>query len=163
MFNSIQPRKQRKDRYNAPLHARKQLMHVHLSKELRAKLGITRRSMLVHKGDKVRLRVGTETGKIGAVMRADYNRLKVFVEGFVNKTARGVEKLKALEPANLEIMDGDFAKKDRAEIIARGKKKTGMSTAAKTNMPPAAKTNMPAAQKPANATNTPAAPATKTN
>lgn len=144
MFNSIQPRKQRKDRYNAPLHARKQLMHVHLSKELRAKLGITRRSMQVHKGDKVRLRVGEDTGKIGAVMRADYNRLKVFVEGFVNKTARGVEKLKALEPANLEIIDGDFAKKDRVEIIARGKKKekSGMApnkmnapaaTAAKTN------------------------------
>lgn len=140
MFNSIQPRKQRKDRYNAPLHVRKQLMHVHLSKELRAKLGITRRSMQVHKGDKVRLRVGTDTGKIGAVMRADYHRLRLYVEGFVNKTTRGVEKLKPLQPANVEIVDGDFAKKDRAEIIARGKKKTGTAPAAKTSMPAASAT-----------------------
>ena len=160
MFNSIQPRKQRKDRYNAPLHARKQLMHVHLAKELRAKLGITRRAMQVRKGDKVRLRVGSDSGKIGAVMRTDYNRLKVFVEGFVNKTARGVEKLKALEPANLEIVDGDFANKDRAEIIARGKKKE------KTSMNPS-KTNMPAtpASKPASATSSsaPNPAATRTN
>lgn len=127
MFNSIQPRKQRKDRYTAPLHTRKQLMHVHLSKELRAKLGISRRSMQVRKGDKVRLRVGEGAGKIGAVMRADYRRLRLYVEGFVNKTARGVEKLKPLQPANVEIIDGDFARKDRVEIIARGKKKTIMT------------------------------------
>ncbi len=137
MFNSIQPRKQRKDRYTAPLHARKAMMHVHISKELRAKLGITRRSIQIHKGDKVRLRVGEETGKIGAVMRADYNRLRLYVEGFVNKTARGVEKLKPIQPANVEIVDGDFAKKDRAEILARGKKKAGATASVKTSMPAA--------------------------
>ncbi len=139
MFNSIQPRKQRKARYTAPLHARKHLMHVHISKELRAKLGITRRSIQIHKGDKVRLRIGSETGKIGAVMRADYHKLRLYIEGFVNKTARGVEKLKPIQPANVEIVDGDFANKDRAEILARGKKKAGAKTSAPA--PAAAKIN----------------------
>ena len=123
MTTSSQPRKQRKARYDAPMHIRARQMHVHISKELRAKLGVSRRSIQLHKGDKIRMRRGDDTGKIGAVMEVDCKHRVVYAEGFVNKTARGVEKLKALQPANLEIMDGDFAKKDRAAILARGKKK----------------------------------------
>jgi large subunit ribosomal protein L24 len=121
-MTSIQPRKQRKARYDAPMHVKARQMHVHISKELRAKLGVSRRSIQLHKGDKVRLRRGDEAGKIGAVMEVDCRNRIVYAEGFVNKTAKGVEKLRALQPSNLEIMDGDFANKNRAAILARGKK-----------------------------------------
>ncbi len=154
MFNSVKPRTQRKQRYTAPLSARKAMMHVHLSKDLRAKLGITRRSMQIRKGDKVRLRVGTDAGKVGNVMRADYHRLRLYIEGFVNKTARGVEKLKPIQPANVEIIDGDFANKDRAEIIARGKRTTKASSQ---------KTNTPSAPAQMTAPASGAAPNAKTN
>ncbi len=105
------------------MHVRARQMHVHIATELRAKLGVSRRSVQVHKGDKIRLRRGDDKGKMGAVMEVDCKHRVVYVEGFVNKNARGMEKLKALQPANIEIIDGDFAKKDRAAILARGKKK----------------------------------------
>ncbi|VVB57025.1 50S ribosomal protein L24 [uncultured archaeon] len=142
MSSSIQPRKQRKSRYDAPMHVRAKHMHVHIATELRAKLGVSRRSIQLHKGDKVRLRRGDEAGKMGAVMEVDCKHRVVYAEGFVNKTARGVEKLKALQPANLEIVDGDFAKKDRAAILARGKKKTFANV--KTASAPAPKAAAPA-------------------
>jgi large subunit ribosomal protein L24 len=122
-MSSIQPRKQRKYRAQAPLHARRKMMHVHISKELRAKLGIKKRSTLLHKGDKVRLRIGDNAGKSGTVMDADYTDLKVYVEGIATKKARGTEKLIAISPSNLEIIEGDFTQKDRARILARWKKK----------------------------------------
>ena len=129
-MTSIQPRKQRKARYDAPMHIKAKQMHVHISKELRGKLGVSRRSIQLHKGDKVRLRRGDDAGKIGAVMEVDCRKRIVYAEGFVNKTAKGVEKLRALQPSNLEIMEGDFAKKDRAAILARGKKVAGAKVGA---------------------------------
>lgn len=122
MVSSIQPRKQRKARANAPLHARRKMMHVHVSKELRAKLGMKRRAVLVHKGDKVRIRKGEKAGHIGAVMNADYKDLMIFVEGYMYKKARGTEKLKPLPPCNAEITEGDFTTKDRAAMVARSGK-----------------------------------------
>lgn len=130
LFESIQPRKQRKARYSAPMHARRKFVHVHVSKELRAKLGITRRSLLIHKGDKVRLRRGDDAGKTGNVMEVDYSDAVIYVEGIVSKTAKGTEKMRPVQPASLEIMDGDFAKKDRADLIARLKKKGAAKPAA---------------------------------
>jgi len=143
-MTSIQPRKQRKARYDAPMHIKAKQMHVHIAKELRAKLGVSRRSIQLHKGDKIRLRCGDGAGKMGAVMEVDCRNRIVYAEGFVNKTAKGVEKLRALQPANLEIIDGDFTKKDRTAILARGKKVAGAkiggaSTAAKTAGATAAK------------------------
>lgn len=123
MIHSIQPRKQRKFRANAPLHSRRKMMNVHISKELRAKLGTKRRSALVHKGDKVKLRVGEKAGHIGLVMEVDYKALKLSVEGLTNKNARGVEKLAPVSPSNCEIVEGNFTLKDRAAMLARSRKK----------------------------------------
>ncbi len=121
MESSIQPRKQRKARYEAPLHLRRKMMHVHLSRLLRTKLGIKKRSLLVRKGDKVRLRKGSKAGHVGVVMDADYSSLKIYVEGVAHRNARGVEKLAPISPSNVEIMDGDFTLKDRAAKIAARK------------------------------------------
>ena len=49
---SKQPRKQRKYRYNAPLHTKQKFLQVHLSPELRKKYSL--RNILVKKGDKVK-------------------------------------------------------------------------------------------------------------
>ena len=50
---SIQPRKQRKALYTAPLHIRRKLMSANLSKDLRADIG--KRSLPIRVGDKVQL------------------------------------------------------------------------------------------------------------
>jgi len=53
---SKRPGKQRKYLAKAPLHIRKKLLNVSLSKELRKKYG--RRAITVRKGDKVKILVG---------------------------------------------------------------------------------------------------------
>lgn len=124
MEQSIQPRKQRKFRYNAPLHLRKKMVGVHVSKELRAKLGTKRRSVPAHKGDKVKVLRGDKKGHVGKVHEVDLNDLKVYVEGATAKTAKGLEKLVPLDPSNLLLMEGEFTK-DRLAMIQRSGRKQG--------------------------------------
>ena len=123
MENSIQPRKQRKFRYNAPMHQRRKMVAVHLSKELKAKLGTKRRSAPVHKGDRVKLMRGERRGHTGKVVEVHLADLKVYVEGYTQKNAKGIEKLMPVDPSNLLLLEGDFSK-DRLEMIQRsGKQK----------------------------------------
>ncbi len=121
MENSIQPRKQRKFRYNAPLHQRRKMVAVHLSKDLKAKLGTARRSVPVHKGDKVKLMRGARKGFTGKVVEVELSDLKVYVEGLSQKNAKGLEKLFPVDPSNLLLLEGDFTK-DRLEMIQRSGK-----------------------------------------
>ncbi|VVB57785.1 50S ribosomal protein L24 [Candidatus Anstonella stagnisolia] len=116
MTTSAQPRKQRKFRYEAPMHLRRKFVHVHISKELRAKLGLIARSTLVHKGDKVKIRTGEKKKHVGNVTRVDYSRSRLYVEGVVAKNAKGVEKPMAVQPSNVEIIEGDFTKGIRAKM-----------------------------------------------
>ena len=122
MIDSIQPRKQRKFRYNAPLHLRKKMVGVHVSKELRAKLGTKRRSVPVHRGDKVKVLRGDKSGHVGKVNEVNLKDLKVYVEGITVKTAKGVEKLRAIDPSNLLLLEGEFVK-DRLAMVQRSGKK----------------------------------------
>jgi len=115
---SIQPRKQRKFRYSAPLHMRKKMVSVHLSRELRAKLSTKKRNAPVHKGDKVKVVRGENKGRTGKVMEVDLSALKVYVEGIARRNARGVEKLAPIDPSNLLLLEGEFAK-DRLRMIQR--------------------------------------------
>ncbi|MFA5108428.1 MAG: 50S ribosomal protein L24 [Candidatus Micrarchaeia archaeon] len=131
MKKTVQARKQRKARYDAPMHIRKKLMNVHVSKSLRAKLGTTRRSMLVKKGDKVKVTTGKYKGKSGPVMEADYSSLKVYVEGVVVKNSKGIEKLVPMQPSNLEILEGDFNSKDRKAMLERSTKLAASGVAKK--------------------------------
>ena len=123
MENSTQPRKQRKFRYNAPLHLRKKMVAVHVSKELKAKLGTARRSVPAHKGDRVKVMRGEHKGHTGKIVEVELNDLKVYVEGYTQKNAKGIDKLMPVDPSNLLLLEGDFSK-DRLEMIQRsGKKK----------------------------------------
>ena len=113
--SSIQPRKQHYARANAPMHMRKKYMHVHISKELRQKLGTNRRAVLVKKGDKVKMRVGKNKGKVGNVLEVDYSDLVIYVEGMTIKNAKGVQKLIPVQPANAEIIDATTVNEAAAE------------------------------------------------
>ena len=62
---SKQPRKQRKYRYNAPLHIRQKFVGAHLSRELRKKYG--KRSASLRKGDNVKIMRGQFRNKSGKV------------------------------------------------------------------------------------------------
>ncbi|MCX6771608.1 MAG: 50S ribosomal protein L24 [Candidatus Micrarchaeota archaeon] len=116
--NSVQGRKQRKYRYTAANHLRRKMVFVHIGKELRAKLGTARRSIQPHKGDKAKVLRGDHRGHTGKIFEVDLSALKIYVEGANSRTAKGVEKLVALDPSNLVILEGEFVK-DRLAALNR--------------------------------------------
>ena len=131
---SSQPRKQRKYRYNAPLHVRQKLVHVHLSKELRQKQGS--RAMQVRKGDKVKVLRGKFRRQEGKVERVELKRERLFVTGMDYTKKNGTKILVPLRPSNLMIVALDMADKRRkagkaklqkAQIQTETKSKSGES------------------------------------
>ena len=75
--SSCQPRKQRKYRYNAPLHLRQRFVAAHLSEELRKKHGL--RSVALRAGDSVKVMRGSFSGKTLKVERVDLRKCRVFL------------------------------------------------------------------------------------
>jgi large subunit ribosomal protein L24 len=122
LTNSKKPRKQRKARYEAPLHMRHCLMAVHLAKELKQKLKTKRRSLPVREGDRVKIMRGEHRGKSGKVMRVDIRYGKVFVEGIVIKRGKGGEAFIPIEPSKLMLIDAGVSDKMRNRILERSKK-----------------------------------------
>ena len=119
--NSVQGRRQRKYRYTAPNHLRRKMVFVHIGKELRAKLGTTRRSIQAHKGDKVKILRGDHKGHTGKIFEVDLSTLKIYIEGANARTAKGVEKLVPIDPSSLVILEGEFVK-DRLATVGRSPK-----------------------------------------
>jgi large subunit ribosomal protein L24 len=101
-ISSTQPRKQRKYRYNAPLHIRGRFLGSHLSKDLRAKYGT--RATRVRKGDDIKVMRGQYAGKSGKVERIDVQRSRVFVSGIDQVKRDGTKKPYPLQPSNLLII-----------------------------------------------------------
>jgi len=119
--SSKQPRKQRKYRYNAPLHIKQKFMHVHLSKELREKYN--RRNMGIRKGDKVKVLRGEFKGHSNKVNRVDLKNTKVFIEGIEITKKDGAKVARSIEPSNLVIVELNLDDKMRQKIIERTVKK----------------------------------------
>src|SRR3989338_1833072 len=100
---SKQPKKQRKYRYNAPLHVKQKFIHAHLSKELRKKYK-TRRLGL-KKGDKVKVLRGQFKKHIGNVERIDLKKTKVYVSGIEITKKDGTKTTYPIAPSNLIITE----------------------------------------------------------
>lgn len=119
-ISSKQPRKQRKYRYNAPLHIRQKLLAAHLSKKLREEYG--RRSFPIRKGDKVRIMRGKYKGLQGSVIRVDLKKLKVYVDCAKRKKVSGQEVYVPIDPSNLEIVELNLEDKKRLKRLKEKKK-----------------------------------------
>jgi len=118
-ISSKQPRKQRKYRYNAPLHIRQKLVSDHLSKELRKELGI--RSLPVRKGDKVKIMRGQFKGKEGKVTKVDLKKLKIYIDVAKRKKVSGQEVQVPVDPSNVMIIELNKEDKKRLKKIERKK------------------------------------------
>ncbi|MFH0832675.1 MAG: 50S ribosomal protein L24 [Candidatus Aenigmatarchaeota archaeon] len=114
---STQPRKQRKYRYNAPMHIRQKLVSAHLDKKLRDEY--KKRSISLRKGDEVMVMRGEFRKKTGTVARIDLKRLKIFVDGIKKKKVSGQEVDAALEPSNVKIIKLNLDDKMRKKILLR--------------------------------------------
>jgi len=101
--SSVQPRKQRKFRANAPNHIKRKFMGSTLDKELREKYG--RRSIQVRKGDEVKIMRGKFKGKQGKVGVVDIKNSRLQVEGVQRAGKAGGEKLVTwFHPSKVKII-----------------------------------------------------------
>lgn len=118
MVVSSQPRKQRKFRYNAPLHIKSKFMTATLTKDLREKYG---RSARVIVGDTVKVMRGDFAGAEGKVREIDVQREQVIVEGVSVASADGKEQPRPIHPSNLMITKLNLDDERRAASLERKK------------------------------------------
>lgn len=115
--SSKQRRKQRKYRYNAPLHIRQTFISANLSKELRKKYG--KRNVPLKKGDIVKIMRGNFKKKTGKVTKVNLKKTKVNVEG-INLTKKdGTKVFYPLSPSNLQIIELLIDDKKRKKLLER--------------------------------------------
>ena len=114
---SKQPRKQRKYRYNAPLHVKQKFVSTHLSKELRKKY--KKRNVNLRKGDSVKVMRGQFKNKFGKVDEVDVKKTSVYVEGIETVKRDGTKSRYPIHPSNLIITEVNLDDKMRNKIIGR--------------------------------------------
>jgi large subunit ribosomal protein L24 len=108
---------ERKRFYNAKNHQKTKRMNVHLSKDLRTKIKKKMRSLIIRRGDRVKVMRGPGKGTEGKVLRASHAKMKVYVEGLILRTAKGREVLRALQPSNLLLISLEQTK-ERKELFS---------------------------------------------
>ena len=116
-IKSKQPRKQRKYRYNAPLHVRQKFLHAHLSKELRKKY--SKRSIALRKGDSIKVMRGQFKNKTGRVDEVSVKKTQVYVNGIELVKRDGTKARYPLQPSNLMITELNMDDKLRGKIAMR--------------------------------------------
>jgi|TARA_B110000116_G_C16705844_1_gene522093 large subunit ribosomal protein L24 len=100
-MKTTQPRKQRKQQYNAPLHLRHKQLRSSLSTELRDKYGI--RNTRVNTGDTIEVMRGDSAGEAGIVAKVDLKSKTIFAEGITAEKADGEEYMLPLIASNLRV------------------------------------------------------------
>lgn len=114
---SKKPGKQRKYRLTAPLHTKQKFIRSHISKDLRKK--ISKRSIGLRKGDKVKVMRGKFKKHEGKVESIDLKKAKIFVSGVEVAKKDGTKKPIGLEPSNLMITELNLDDKFRQKLIER--------------------------------------------
>jgi len=116
-IKSIQPRKQRKFLYDAPLHLRRKIVAAHLSKDLKQRYKI--RSFPLRKGDEVEIMKGKYKKKRGKITRIDYKYYQVFIEGMTRKRTAGTDAQVPFHASNLRIINLEMGDKMRVKSFER--------------------------------------------
>lgn len=114
---SNQPRKQRKARYNAPLHIKQKYMGAPLSKDLREKYGTRSANVIV--GDTVKVMRGDHAGTTGIVEAISLKYGTLVVEGVSVSKADGTEVARPVYPSNVVITSLEMKDDRREAIISR--------------------------------------------
>jgi len=112
---SRQPRKQRNEQANAPLHERHRQVRATLSAELREEYG--QRNVRVNEGDTVEVLRGDFAGEENDVIDVDLKDETVHVEEVTLETADGEEVPRPLDASNLRVVDLDTADEERVSRL----------------------------------------------
>ncbi len=120
--SSARPGKQRKYRYNAPLHVKQKLVHAHLNKPLVEKYGL--RSAQVRVGDKVKIMRGSFARRETKVERVLLRLERVLLVG-IDRVKKDGNRVKIpIHPSNLMIVDLDLGDKKRSAHFTEAAKKS---------------------------------------
>src|SRR3989344_7535840 len=125
-ISSVQPRKQRKYRFEAPLHIRHNFLSANLSKELRAKHKM--RNIPLRSGDEVVIKRGTFAKQKGKVLDVNVKRLRVTIEGVNRKKTDGMKINVYFDPSNLQIVALKLDDPRRLNTGTSGRKKSEEKT-----------------------------------
>lgn len=119
--SSTQPRRQRKYRYNAPIHIRRKFVSVNLSKDLRAEYST--RNVIIRKGDKVRILRGNHKSTETKVSEVNTKKGIVYLDGLENTRREGAKSRIPFQPSNLQIVELELSDKIRKEKLKSLKNK----------------------------------------
>jgi len=112
---SSQPRKQRKYLANAPLHLKRKLLSVNLTKDLRKKYGM--RNIELRKGDTVKIMRGKFKKQTGKVTEVKTKSGKIYVEKIQTKKQDSSKANVPLRASNLQILELNMEDKMRMKRI----------------------------------------------
>jgi large subunit ribosomal protein L24 len=113
-----QPRKQRTQTRNAPLHERHDQVRATLSEDLREQYG--QRNVRVNAGDTVEVLRGDHAGEEADVLAVDLTDEVVHVEGVTVEKADGEEVPRPLDASNLRVTDLDLEDDRRRARLEEG-------------------------------------------
>jgi len=119
-MKTIQPRKQRKRLFQAPLHIRYKQFSAALSSELKASHNT--RSIPVRVGDTVKIMRGDRKGFEGKVTRVDRQKYRIFVEGITREKVDGSTIQIPIHPSKVMIIRLNLDDKWRKEALKRKSK-----------------------------------------
>jgi len=122
-LGSRQVRKQRKYRYNAPMHLKHKFLSAHLSKELKEKYG--KRSIPLRKGDEVLVMRGSFADKKGKISLIDLTNSRVAIEALQRQKRDGTKVNAYFRPSALKILNLSLEDKERISALNRKQAASG--------------------------------------
>ena len=135
--SSKKPNKQRKFRFNAPLHVKGDFLNAHLSKELKKKYNM--RSLRVRTGDKVRIMRGQFKKLEGKVEEVDVRTSRIYVAKAEHVKRDGTKARHPVDPSNVLIVevntDDKKRFKDRTAVVKTAKSEKVVKVEAKKEKP----------------------------
>lgn len=114
-MKTVQPRKQRKMLFCAPLHARHSRFSAPLSPSLRTSRHI--RTVPVRAGDTVRIVRGDRKGSEGKVTKIDHRKYRIFIEGITREKIDGTAIRVPIHPSKVVITNLNLDDKWRSEAL----------------------------------------------
>jgi len=115
LMKTVQPRKQRKMLFQAPLHIRHKHFSAPLSPSLKASRHIS--SIPVRKGDTVKIMRGDRKGSEGKVTKVDRQKYRLFVDGVTREKVDGTTVLAPIHPSKVMITSLNLDDKWRSRSL----------------------------------------------
>jgi large subunit ribosomal protein L24 len=117
-MKSINPSKQRREIFNAPLHRRRKWIAAHLEENLLLKYD--KRALPIVKGDTVIVMRGSFKGHEDKVVKVNVKKKSIEIEGITMSKADGNKIAKPIHPSNLLITKLNLTDKWRRRKLERG-------------------------------------------